>query len=149
MKTELSRELVNGSLVSSEEMPAGGCFRASGALQVARFLFAGEQGRFLGIDADENELEVFARRSLQVLKSFDGAVQDQSAKHRTAVVAEHQDDWFAVEIILKPHRLAGVIDEGEIQRDLLVKVLLKANAGEISNTERLRLSGKTTHIEAQ
>src|SRR5256885_1785744 len=107
MKAELARELLNGSLVSSQEMPAVGSFGASVALQVARFLFAGEQGRFVGIDADENELELFARCSFQVLKGFDGAVQHQSAKHWTAVVAEHQHDGFAVEIILKPHRVAG------------------------------------------
>src|SRR5205085_11424870 len=127
MKAELLADRANRWVRSRQEVPAGGRLRAAISLQV-RGLFRKRQRRGLSrIDAEENDFEIAARSSLDLLKRFHETICHQPAQHRTAIIARHNDNRLVVEVLIERHPFSGFVDERPPKRKLLIELLVETN----------------------
>src|SRR5260370_41851439 len=82
--------------LSGEEVPACGSLRTAVALQVKGLLLRRLLRRLAGIDADDDDIEVLARRELHHLERAGKTVQPFGAEHGAAVVDKrNHGGWLA------------------------------------------------------
>src|SRR5215813_545729 len=99
---------------------------ARGALaHITIFLGRGQFRSLARIEADDDDLELFARDKRERLQTAGQPVQHLVTKHRALVINEREDDRFAVEVIAEPDRLSRLVAEGEIERNLFIQPLIE------------------------
>src|SRR6266567_4719708 len=98
-------------------------------LQILGLLPGRELWCFARIDADIDDVEIISNVDPQFLERLDQTVVDQSAQHRTVIIAEHEQHRFALE--MQPElKLSSVgVTKNQIARDLLSDVLIKSDLG--------------------
>ena len=118
-------EPLDRALRSGQEVPAVGGAEAAVAVDVLRLLHRGLFGRVARIDADGDDVELFADVETELGERVGDAVHDHGTEHRAAVVHEVEQDRLAVvEVLAEPHDVAGFVAEHEVERELGVEVLL-------------------------
>src|SRR5947199_1558597 len=111
-------------------MPAIGGPVSAIAFQVGSLFSGSERGSLIGINAEIDYDKLFANAPLQVLQTFNHAIKDHGAKHRTFVVTRNKDDWPIFKIIPKLNRVSLFIPKGQTQRNLRAELLLETDAGQ-------------------
>ena len=115
-------------LRSGHEMPAVGGFRAAVALEIGALLGRGQIRGLGGIDADDDDVEVFAGNVVHHFKRAGEAVELFRTQHRALVVDQRKDGRLLAEITGQRHLFARVVGKREVQRQLRVESLLDADA---------------------
>src|ERR1035441_782867 len=119
---------VDVRLGAGQEMPARRRFRMPIALQVDPLLGRGQFRPFGGIDAHDNYIEVLAGNELHHLQCARQAIQFLRAQHGALIVNQRQNRRAPTKVTRQLHLLAGVVGEGERERQLLIQVLRNAHA---------------------
>ena len=133
LKPDDAREPLDGALRTGQEVPAVGGAEPAVALDVLLLLHGGLLGRVARIDADRDDVELFADVESQLGQAIGDAVHDHRTKHRTAVVHEVEQHRPAViEVLAEPDDAAGLIAEHQVHRQLGVEHLRDRDlAGEL------------------
>src|ERR1700680_2723540 len=115
-------------------MPAGGGAGSAVALEVVLFLGSSNRGSFLRVEAHGDHIELVSDIELHHLHCAGKAGEDFSAEHGAVVVDQIQDQRLLAEVVAEFDGTAGVVDEGEIWRNLSVEMLFDANILQIRRT---------------
>src|SRR5882724_12231786 len=107
-------------------MPARARARPAIAPDVRLLLGGGKRGSFAGINADIDHFKLIANLPFYVLQSADHAVENETAKHRAAIVAENQDDRLFPQVIAQPDEFAVLIAKSQAGGYLRPGFLVKA-----------------------
>ena len=119
---------IDCGLLPCQEVPAGGGLGLAESLDVARLVVRGHLWRFAGIDRGDDDVEVFPGRQMHHLKRTGETVKLLRAEHRAVVVHDGEDSGLAVrKVVAELDRMVEVIDEGCIERQLLIEVLRDAD----------------------
>src|SRR5262249_51134209 len=110
-----------------QEVPVSGGGGPTIALNVALFLAGGDLRRLLRIDADGDDVELFADGEVHLLEGGDHRLGLQDAGAGGFIEDHVQDDRLLPEKIAEADGLAVVIREGGVQRDLRVQFLVYAD----------------------
>src|SRR5712671_5802763 len=108
-------------------MPALGCTRASVASEISALLSGSQRGVLSRTDAHAQHVELLANAPLHVLQRLQQTVETESTEHRTFVVAEHKNQRLPREIIAQPDGFIFLVLKFQIQRKLLIELLLENN----------------------
>src|SRR4051794_38324769 len=111
-------------------MPACGRFGTTVACEIG-FLFVRRKTRgFLRIDAEGDDLELFARRPLDFLERIDEPIQRERAEIRALIINElNQDGAAAPEKALERNDFAGLIPKTQVfELDRLTGVIRDSDA---------------------
>ena len=111
-------ERVDRVRLAGQEMPAGGGAGTAVALEIVLLLGGGDVGRFLRIEAYGEDVEFVADIKLHHLHGAGEPGQSFSAEHGAVVVDQVQDQRLLAEVVAEFDGAAGVVDEGEIGREL-------------------------------
>jgi hypothetical protein len=118
-------------LVAGKEVPAVRGARAVVALEVCLFLGGGDLDGVLGIEADADHFELLAGVEGEHAEGALESAQDLRAEHRAAVVDEREDDGLlGLEEGGERDVAAELVVEGEVERDLLIELLVDTDAFE-------------------
>ena len=132
-------EGVDIGLRAGHEVPAIGGFRMAVALEVFAFLGRGQISALAGIDADHDHVEVLAGNEVDHLQGAGEAVHLLGAEHGAAVVDQGQNRRPLAEVAAQGDLPAGIVSEGEAERQLLVEAL--GNADPVEERGRLVVDG--------
>src|SRR5947209_3956497 len=95
--------------------------------QIFRLLRRRHLRRFAGIEAHRDDLKLLPHIELQHAERTFETAKDFSAQHRALVIDQIQDDRLLAEVIPQANCFAGFVAEREIERNLLIQMLLDAN----------------------
>src|SRR5262245_48896492 len=98
MKPDGIRQCGNRLRITSHKMPSRRCPRASVIPQISRFLRARQIESLPRIEADDDDLKLFARVERDVLQALYQSIQLLIAEHRERVINERQYYWFRITI---------------------------------------------------
>ena len=118
-----------------QEVPAGGGAGTPVALEVVRLFCGGDFGSFFRIEADGDDVEFVADVELDHLHRSGQAGQCLSAKHGAVVIDKIQNQRLLAEVAAEFDGASGIVDEGEIRRNLRVETLLDADVFKIRRTD--------------
>jgi hypothetical protein len=117
-------------LLPDQKVPALGGPLATIGLNVASLFCGRHFGRLPRVDAHGNDLVIRVHPELDRLARLEHAVEHLRAKHRTAVIGQHQYHRPVVYIVAQLYRAAILVAELKTERHLLVQMLIESNAGE-------------------
>src|SRR5580765_7979239 len=98
-------------------MPPGARAGAAIAFEVRALFCCGEFCGFGGVDADIEHVEISADARFHFLKALDHPIENHAAKHGAFIIAEDEDDWFAMEAGRERDRGSVFIHEWEVERN--------------------------------
>ncbi len=138
------RHCSNTWLLPGQEVPAGRALRVAVVPDVFALLRGRNRRRLRWIDRDRHELEVLARLIADHLERAGQPFQLFRAQDRTLVIHQRQQHrMLAVEVLAQLHRLAAVVHESRVQRQLLIQVLLNGHA--VQHGRQLAI-GRIAHL---
>lgn len=112
------RDRLDGRLRSRQKVPAA-VRRALSVEPGVDLVFLGSLlGPVLRVEADGDRLIVCAELEGNSLQGPQLAVQNFGAHERTIEIDQRQDDRLLAEVITEPHRLARLVNESQIRREL-------------------------------
>src|SRR5438067_9968975 len=143
MKPDFIRDAPDGFFAAGEKMPARLRTRSPVAAEISLFFRHRLVRRFVWINAEMHDLEIFADVEPQLLQTFNQAAGNRRAKHRTAVVTRHEHDrfWF-MRIIRECDPAPRFIKKRRYKRNPLAEFLIKANAAKLLIRRRVRTCGE-------
>ena len=142
-KAHFARQLPDGRFVARQKMPAGRGVMPAIAPDISFFLGGGQRGSFARVNADIDHLELVADLPFDVLQAPDHAVQHKRAKHRAAIITQHEDGRLFAKIIAQPDELAAFIAKLQIKGNLRAELLIKTDFLQRLLRNRLRARVKT------
>ena len=118
---------VDRILMAYEEVPA--LFRA-GTLVTAEelgFLFGGNLGRVMGVEADGDDVEFLAHFELHHAQRILESAENLSTKHGAGEVDQVEDDGLLAEVVAEADGAAEIVGEGQIRGNGLIEILPHAD----------------------
>src|SRR5574337_1633268 len=111
MESDLISQLAEDDFLARQKMPALSGAGTAVALNVRAFLCCRQRRRLVRVDADVHYLKLPADTPFHISGALDHAIEHQSAKHRTLVIAEHQQDRFVTKVLAQANRTPVLIAE--------------------------------------
>ncbi len=121
------RQALDRRLVTSQEMQAVRRILALVSPEQGRLVRRRDRRSLPGIEADHDNLEVPCGLQRQHVQAADHRVQHPAAQHRTVVVSEGHHDRLDSEVLAETHDLSLFIPELDVERHLMIQVLVEAN----------------------
>ena len=137
-ETRRFREALDVRLRSGQKVPALRNRRLARPLDVVRLLLECQRRRLARIDADADDLEIFAGIFRQHAERRRQAAEALQAQHRAAVVDERQHDGPLAEVVANLHRAAVLVRELDVERQHLIQVLIEPDVAQLQPAPPLR-----------
>src|SRR2546428_9644989 len=111
------RQALDSLRLTGEEMPAVRCASPVVAPDVLRLPHCREARRVVWIDAHGEHVKILPNAQGEHPQGPEQPVEYQRAEIWTIVINQAEDDRFAAKIVTQEHGLAGLIPEGQIERN--------------------------------
>ena len=120
-----SARRVIDACVARQKVPA--LFRARPVvlLQIGRLLRARQLGRFVGVDAECDHVEILAGAERHRLQATGQPVQKLVTEQRTAIIDRRQDHGPSTEQLGQPQLASRFVAKSEVERELHSQLLVE------------------------
>ncbi len=126
-ETDRRRQRLDRRLASGQEVHVGRRLRMVVAAEKVLLSLGGHRRRLAGIEAHEDDVELLAGSERHAFERPDQPVQHLRAEHRALVIHEREQHRPLAEVLAERDLLARLVGERQVERDLLVQLLIDAD----------------------